>query len=119
MTIWPVVVTAIRIELRRGPNLSENTARLAVNGLASRQYLALLELSRAIASHRDMFDLFHDLACGLKRLFDFQYLGVFLHDGTRDVMRLQVLETCEPTLWQAPSEAPIEGSVAGWVWQNQ
>jgi formate hydrogenlyase transcriptional activator len=99
--------------------LSENTARLAVNGLASKQYLALLELSKAIASHRDIFDLFHDLACGLKRLFDFQYLGVFLHDGSRDVMRLQVLETCEPTLWQAPSEIPIEGSVAGWVWQNQ
>ena len=99
--------------------MSENTARLAVNGLASRQYVALLELSKAIASHRDIFDLFHDLACGLKSLFDFQYLGVFLHDGTRDVMRLQVLETCEPTLWQAPSEVPIEGTVAGWVWQHQ
>ncbi|MFY9610152.1 MAG: sigma 54-interacting transcriptional regulator [Blastocatellia bacterium] len=99
--------------------MSENTARRAVTGLASRQYVALLELSKAIASHRDIFELFHDLACGLKNLFDFNWLGVFLHDGTGDVMRLHVLETCEPTLWQAPSEIPIEGSVAGWVWQNQ
>ena len=99
--------------------MSENTARLAAGDLVSRQYVALLELSKAIASHRDIFDLFHDLACGLRSLFDFQYLGVFLHDGKRGVMRLQVLETCEPTLWQPPSEVPIEGSVAGWVWQNQ
>jgi len=34
-------------------------------------------------------------------------------------MRQHVVETCEPTLWQAPSELPIEGTVAGWVWQNQ
>jgi formate hydrogenlyase transcriptional activator len=99
--------------------LTENTAKLAVSDLLSRQYLALLDLSKAIASHRDISDLFHDLACRLKSLFDFDYLGVFLHDGTRDVMRLHILETCEPTLWQAPSEIPIEGSVAGWVWQNQ
>ena len=99
--------------------MSENTAQQAVSGLASRQYLALLELSKAIASHRDIADLFHDLACGLKNLLNFQNLGVYLHDGTGDVMRLQVLETCEPTLWQAPSEVPIEGTIAGWVWKNQ
>jgi formate hydrogenlyase transcriptional activator len=99
--------------------LTDNAARAAVDDLPSRQYLALLDLSKAIASHRDISELFHDLACRLKSLFDFSYLGVFLHDGTRDAMRLHILETCEPTLWQAPSEIPIEGSVAGWVWRNQ
>ncbi|HWO01042.1 MAG TPA: sigma 54-interacting transcriptional regulator [Blastocatellia bacterium] len=99
--------------------MSENSARQAVTGLGSRQYVALLELSKAIASHSDISDLFHDLACGLKNLFDFNYLGVFLHDGTRDVMRLHVVETSEPKMWQAPSEIPTEGTVAGWVWQNQ
>jgi formate hydrogenlyase transcriptional activator len=99
--------------------LSENTARLALSGLPSAQYLALLELSRAITSHRDMSELFHNLACGLKSLFEFRYLGVYLHDPTRNLMRLQVLESCEPDQWQTPSEVPIEGTVAGWVWENQ
>ena len=97
----------------------KNTAQQAVYGLPSKQYLALLELSKAIASHRDISGLFHDLACRLKNLFDFNYLGMFIHDSARGVMRLHVLETCEPTKWQAPSEIPIEGTVAGSVWQTQ
>src|SRR6185437_5872352 len=102
-----------------GSTLSENTARLAPSGLPSEKYVALLELSRAITSHRDMSELFHNLACELKNLFEFRYLGVYLHDPTRNVMRLQVLESCEPDQWETPSEVPIEGTVAGWVWQNQ
>jgi len=66
-----------------------------------------------------MSELFHNLACGLKSLFEFRYLGVYLHDPTRNVMRLQILESCEPDQWQTPSEVPIEGTVAGWVWENQ
>ena len=67
--------------------MTENSAQLGVPDLLSRQYLALLDLSKAIASHRDISNLFHDLACRLKSLFEFKYLGVLLHDGTRDVMR--------------------------------
>jgi len=99
--------------------LSENTAKLAVSGLPSRQYLALLELSKAIASHRDLQELFHDLSCRLKNLFDFNSLGLFLYDPSKSVMRLHVHETCEPTKTQTPAELPVEGTVAGWVWQNQ
>src|SRR6185295_1562579 len=29
------------------------------------------------------------------------------------------IETCAPTKWQAPTEVPIDGSVAGWAWQHQ
>jgi formate hydrogenlyase transcriptional activator len=99
--------------------MAEMPARIAIADLPSRQYRALLELSEAIAAHRDISELFHDLACRLRNLFEFNYLGLFLHDATRNVMRLHVLETCEPAAWQAPSEIPIEGSVAGSVWQNQ
>src|SRR5437899_1741395 len=42
-----------------------------------------------------------------------------LHDGSRNVMRLHLLESCAPTKWKAPTEVPMEGSIAGWVWQNQ
>ena len=88
-------------------------------GLKPEQYLTLLELSRAIASHRDLTKLFHDLACRLQALFKFRSMAVMFHDQGRNVMRCHFLETCIPTKWQPPTEAPIEGSVAGWVWQHQ
>ena len=92
---------------------------MAAACLEPTQYLTLLELSKAIASHRELSDLVHDLAGHLRKLFDFHYLGVVLHDGARNVMRLHVVEITDPALEHTPTEAPIEGSVAGWVWQNQ
>jgi formate hydrogenlyase transcriptional activator len=85
----------------------------------TKKYLTLLELSKAIASHREMPALFHDLACRLQSLFSFSHLAIFLHDGNENVMRLHLIETCEPTQWQAPSEVPMDGSISGWVWQHQ
>ena len=84
-----------------------------------KKYLTLLELSKAIASHRDMTGLFHALACRLQSLVDFSHLGVLLYDQKHNVMRFHLLETCEPTEPQTPLEVPMEGSIAGWVWQNQ
>ena len=88
-------------------------------GLKPEKYLTLLELSRAIASHRDLTKLFHDLACRLQALFKFRSMAVMFHDQGRNVMRCHFLETCIPAKWRPPTEAPIEGSVAGWVWQHQ
>lgn len=34
-------------------------------------------------------------------------------------MRVHILETSEPAEQQLPSEIPIAGSIAGWVWQHQ
>jgi formate hydrogenlyase transcriptional activator len=87
--------------------------------LQPQQYRTLLELSKAIASHRNLSDLFHDLAGRLGYLFDFHYLGVMLHDAPRNVMRLHIMETSEPAFGQLPTEIPIEGSISGWVWQHQ
>jgi formate hydrogenlyase transcriptional activator len=70
-------------------------------------------------THRNLSDLLHDLAGHLHDLVDIRYLGVSLHDGSRHVMRLHILETSEPAVRPCPSEIPIEGSVAGWVWQHQ
>ncbi|MCM3901481.1 MAG: sigma 54-interacting transcriptional regulator [Pyrinomonadaceae bacterium] len=99
--------------------MNSNTGQVAVADEQTKKYLTLLELSKAIASHRDLSGLFHDLACRLRTLFDFSHLGVIFHDGARNVMRLHLLETCEPTEWPSPVEIPMEGSIAGWVWQNQ
>jgi len=87
--------------------------------LKPEQYLTLLELSKAIASHRDLTKLFHDLACRLQMLFKFRSLAVMFHDSSRNIMRCHFLETCAPTKWQAPKEVPMEGSIAGWVWEHQ
>ena len=99
--------------------MSTTTAQIESQGLKPEQYLALLELSKAIASHRDLTKLFHDLACRLQSLFKFRSMGVVFHDAKRNLMRCHFMETCIPTKWQAPAEVPIEGSVAGWVWQHQ
>lgn len=97
----------------------EGTAQIAVSGLKQEQYLTLLGLEKAISSHRNIPDLFRDLACRLQDLFKFRDIGVMLHDAEHDVMRLYVLEACEGLLREPVTEVPIEGSIAGWVWQNQ
>ncbi len=100
-------------------DVNTNTAQVAVADVQTKKYLTLLELSKAVASHRDLSGLFHDLACRLQNLFNFRDLGVLLYDKSQNVMRLHLLETCEPSEWEKPTEVPIEGSIAGWVWQNQ
>ena len=99
--------------------MTTTSAQVAAKGLKPEQYLALLELSKAIASHRDLTKLFHDLACRLQMLFKFRSLAVMFHDSSLNIMRCHFLETCAPTKWQAPKEVPMEGSIAGWVWEHQ
>jgi formate hydrogenlyase transcriptional activator len=99
--------------------MAEGAGQIDVPGLKHEQYLTLLGLEKAISSHRNIPDLFRDLACRLQDLFKFRDIGVMLHDGSRNVMRLYVLEACEDLLREPIQEIPIEGSIAGWVWQNQ
>ena len=83
------------------------------------QYRALLAVSEAIISNRDLEALFRDLAQRLNSVISFDYVSVLLHDDERDLMRL--------ILWQAPGqnlllpgwEGPVEGTGAGWVWRTQ
>jgi formate hydrogenlyase transcriptional activator len=83
------------------------------------QYRALLAVSEAIISNRDLGGLFRELARRLSSVISFDYVSVLLHDAERDVMRL--------LLWQMPGresllpgwEGPVEGTAAGWVWQTQ
>src|SRR3977135_3366216 len=98
---------------------TNESVQIAAAGLPPQQYLILLERSRPIASQRDLTDLFHDLAGRLHNLFDFHNLAVLLHDGRRDVMRMHALDSTEPAMLSFPTEIPVEGSIAGWVWLNQ
>src|SRR4030095_4202327 len=99
--------------------MGSSTGQVKLADDQTKKYLTLLELSKAIAAHRQLPELFHDIACRLQGLFDFTHLGVLLHDSADGVMRLHLLETCDPTQWQAPSEVPLPGSIAGWVWEHQ
>jgi len=84
-----------------------------------RQLEALLEVSEAIAQQRDLPALFHDLAARLHSVIEFDFLSLVLHDSTRNVMRLHILETHLGGEKPTGSESPIEGNPAGWVWQTQ
>src|SRR5437773_7388763 len=84
------------------------------------QYQALLEVSEAIAVHRDLPSLFHDLVQRLHHVVNFEYMRLLLHDSERDVMRLHTLEApdqkCDVLGCQ---ELPVDESPGGWVWQKQ
>ena len=79
----------------------------------------LLEVSESIALHRDLGELFHDLAERLPPIVAFDYINLVLHDPANDVMRLHLLVTPEPGTIQAGLELPVDGSPGGYVWKTQ
>jgi formate hydrogenlyase transcriptional activator len=82
-------------------------------------YRALLAVSQAIASHRDLSALFHELADRLHQVARFDFLALVLHDAASNTMRLHVLEATERTLPGAVIVLPPEDDPAGLVWQTQ
>jgi formate hydrogenlyase transcriptional activator len=86
---------------------------------ASDSYRALLAVSEAIVSHRDMPALFQELAGKLRQVVRFDYLALVLHEAASNTMRLHVLEASEPTPHQPEVVFPVEDDPAGFVWQNQ
>ena len=83
------------------------------------QYRALLAVSEAIISNRDLGELFRDLARRLSSVISFDYVSVLLHDAERGVMRLILWQTPAREPLRAGWEGPVEGTGAGWVWQTQ
>ena len=84
---------------------------------ADGRYRALLAVSEAIVSHRDLSALFHELAGRLQQVVPFDYLGLNLHEAADNTLRLHVLEPDEPGL--AHKSQPVEETPAGLVWQTQ
>jgi len=83
------------------------------------QYQALLGISEAIAVHRDLNELFHDLAQRLPRIVPFDFINLVLHDPTRELMRLHTLVAPETSTIRPGLELPIDESPAGLVWKSQ
>src|SRR5437899_3569826 len=86
---------------------------------ACQQYRALLAVTEAIASHRELQSLFHDLAGRLRQVVRFDYLILVLHDAANNTMRRHILETSEPSPIQGLGALPVDEGPAGWVWQTQ
>jgi formate hydrogenlyase transcriptional activator len=86
---------------------------------ALERFRALLDVAEAIASHRDLPRLFHELAQRLPRVVSFDFLVLLLHDAAHGTMRLHILESRVPTTIAAGSELPVDESAGGLVWQTQ
>ena len=77
-------------------------------------YRALLSVSEAIASHRDLPALFHELAGRLHHVVRFDYLALVLHEAVTNTMRLHVLGPPEPTSTSPRSSFPLKTTRRGW-----
>jgi formate hydrogenlyase transcriptional activator len=96
-------------------NSQDNTRAPA----ADHQYRALLAVSEAIVSHRDLRGLFDELADRLRQVVRFDYLALTLHDVASDTTRLHVLATSEPSPSQWFTPLSVDDTPAGVVLRTQ
>ena len=99
-------------------NVSDPQIQLADASPAA-QHQALSEVAEAIAQHRDLGELFHELAERLHRVVQFDYLNLILHDPVRNVMRLHILESEMPRKTRLGTEFRVGQTPSGWVWETQ
>ncbi len=86
---------------------------------SSDRYRALLAVSEAIISHRDLSALFQGLTEQLREVVRFDSLALVLHEAATNTMRLHVLEVSEPLPHAPVIVLPVEDDPAGLVWQTQ
>lgn len=93
----------------------------ADNGAPSnviRQYQALLAISNAIASHRDLNAVLRDLAERLRHVVHFDEVGIDLHDAVANTMRVHALTSTVVTAQPSLRSYPVDELPAGWVWRS-
>jgi formate hydrogenlyase transcriptional activator len=84
-----------------------------------RLYVTLLEVSEAIASHRDLAALMHDLAPRLHGLVEFDGLALLLYNPERNTVRMHILEAADTKALRPGIELPAEETPAGWSVETQ
>src|SRR2546426_1233793 len=93
---------------------------LTINAdLLIERHRTLLQVSEAIAAHRDLTKLFRDLAQRLPRVVDVNFVGLSLHDSERNVMRLHTLQANVPADIVGGHECPVDDAPGGVVWLTQ
>lgn len=83
------------------------------------RYQALLEVAQAISAHRDLDDLFRALAQRLPRVVHVNFVGLSLHDPSKNTMRLHTIQANVPADLIGGHEGPVDESPAGLVWRTQ
>ena len=83
------------------------------------RYQALLEVAEAISVHRDLHELFRDLARRLPRVVQVNFVSLSLHDPARNRMRLQTIQANVPADLVGGHEETLDETPAGAVWQLQ
>ena len=77
------------------------------------RYQAFLEVAEAITLHRDLHELFRDLAQRLPRVVHVNFVGLSLHDPARNTMRLHSIQANVPADLVGGHEGPLEESSSG------
>lgn len=67
--------------------------------------------------HHTLPELYHEMAVGLRRVADFDFLNFSLYHSEKQSMHLHFLEG-EPAPG-FPEELPVSESATGWTWQHQ
>jgi formate hydrogenlyase transcriptional activator len=83
------------------------------------QLRLLMQVSEAIATHRDLTALCHDLAKRLPGIVPFEYIALFLHEPDRNVMRIHMLGTADAESIPPGMEVPVGESFSGLVHTTQ
>ena len=84
------------------------------------RYDALLRVSKTLAGHKTLAELFEVLADHLHTVVPFDYLALILHDEPTDHLRLVVLEPRDIVVPPAiASQAVAERAPAAIVWETQ
>ena len=83
------------------------------------RYQALLEVSEAIAVHRDLNTLLQDLAQRLPRIVPLNFIGLALYRPDRNTIQDYIIQANIPADIQGGKEWALDAHPSGWVWQAQ
>jgi formate hydrogenlyase transcriptional activator len=86
---------------------------------SSDQLRLLMQVSEAIATHRDLTALCRDLAERLPAIVPFEFIALILHDPEKNVMRIDMLGTAAADSIPPGMELPIDQSFSGLVFTQQ
>jgi formate hydrogenlyase transcriptional activator len=98
-----------------------NTSSAVVESRArsSDRLRLLMEVSEAIATHRDLTTLFRDLARRLPAIVPFEMIALYLHDPDKDVMRVHMLGGPDGDRIPPGLEVPVGESFSGLTFTTQ
>jgi formate hydrogenlyase transcriptional activator len=85
----------------------------------SDQLRLLIEVSEAIATHRDLTALCRDLARRLPAIVPFEFIALLLHVPEKNVMRVDMLGTADADSIPPGLEVPVTESFSGLVFTTQ